>query len=127
MASSPQCIVFDSYGNVTVQLPQGAKKDSFRLYFFVQVIDDLGAITVYNLSTPCVVEPNSTLADSLTSDILSTNSSFLENINSFDTKTALNMVLGVASLLEVSALSSDNSSENSNSVLKKKFCLSFIK
>ena len=45
-----------------MQLPQGSCMDDFRVYLHVNIIDDAGGVTSYNISTPVVVMPQVQLA-----------------------------------------------------------------
>ena len=87
-----------------IELPQGAESDSYKLYLFVNIIDDLGGTLVYNLKSPVIVESNEDLKESLSSEILgsdqsndiSTSSEFVQQLNSGDIKTVSKNVINMA-------------------------------
>jgi hypothetical protein len=54
----PLSLSYNSDGILQTQLPQGAFYDSFRLYLFINIIDDSGGITTYAISAPIFVYPN---------------------------------------------------------------------
>ena len=62
---------YNSLGQISLQLPQGPSADSFKIYLFVNVIDDTYGVTVYNITSPVTVTPNDALADSLAVSISS--------------------------------------------------------
>ena len=80
--SSPMAINYNTEGNLKTQLPQGLKSDSYKLYIFVQVIDDSDAITVFEIPEPVVVEVKPGFVDELSQQLLNNpeNSNFLKEI-----------------------------------------------
>ena len=65
---------YNSYGVVSLQLPQGPQSDSFNIYLSVNIIDDSSGKFFFNLSTPVQVQPNNNTNDILQA-IFSNNSS----------------------------------------------------
>lgn len=61
---------FNSYGNLTVQLPQGPSCDLYRLYLSVNIIDNENGLTVFNLISPVVVLPDDSYLWNLTQSII---------------------------------------------------------
>ena len=101
---NPIAFSYNSNGRLEIELPQGAKSDSYKLYLFVNIIDDLGGTLVYYLKTPVIVGSNTGLKDSLSSEILgsdqntdiSTSSEFVQQLNSGDIKTVSKNVINMA-------------------------------
>ena len=61
---------FNENGYVRVQLPAGPQDDSYKIYLFVRIIDDLGGVTEYKLGSPIVVEPDFVFVTSYLNDML---------------------------------------------------------
>jgi hypothetical protein len=99
-------LTFDSQGSVYIQLPKGPSYDFFKLYLFVQIFDDSDAITVFSITTPVVVEVNSTLAENLALDVLSSTSgtsSILADLANSDLKSSVNTILTITSMINENA------------------------
>ena len=60
-------------GNVNLQLPPGPISNSFALNLYVNIIDNDGGITVYDIPTPVYVYPDTTLIEEM-NEILNLNS-----------------------------------------------------
>lgn len=101
---NPITFNYNSIGQLEIELPQGAKSDSYHLYLFVNIIDDLGGTFTYYLKNPVIVQPNDDLKNSLSSEILSsksstdisTSSNFMWQLNSGDIKTVSKNVINMA-------------------------------
>ena len=65
---------YNSYGVVSLQLPQGPQFDSYNIYLSVNIIDDSNGKFFFNLSTPVQVQPNNN-TNNILQAILSNNSS----------------------------------------------------
>jgi len=112
---NPITFSYNSIGELQIELPQGAKSDSYNLYLIVNIIDDLGGTLVYYLKNPIVVQSNEELKQSLSSEILSTNpstdisisSDFMQQLNSGDVKTVSKNVINMANELNL-----DSNSQN---------------
>ena len=130
---NPIAFSYNSIGELEIELPQGAKSDSYKLYLFVNIIDDLGGTLVYNLNMPVIVESNELLKQSLSSEMLSTNpstdisisSDFLQQLNSGDVKTVSKNVINMANELNLDSKNQNLSTNDQvfffsfiNSVLK---------
>ena len=61
---------FNTNGYERVLLPAGPQDDSYKVYVFVRVIDDLGGVAEYKISSPIIVEPNFYAANAYLSDML---------------------------------------------------------
>ncbi len=104
-------LIYDSKGNINVQLPLGEPTDAYRLYLSVKILNDMGTLTVYDISTPVTAALDNTYAASLTASFTKGGgSAILNSLASQDTASAVSQVLAIASL--VSATASD--------VIKKK-------
>ena len=102
-----------------VKLPQGPAYDSYKLYLFVNIIDDTYGVTVFNITRPVIVMPNFNLADSLTSSITTNdpNSPFLRDLNSGNLNLVAKNVIALSSVFNIQSLSSatnKNSSQADN-------------
>ena len=106
---NPILFNYNSIGKLEIELPQGAKSDSYRLYLLVNIIDDLGGSFVYYLKIPVIVQPNNDLKNSISSEILSSKSSanlstlsnFMQQLNSGDIKTVSKNVINMATTINL--------------------------
>ena len=100
-------LAFNANGQVSLQLPQGATSDAYKLYISVHLIDDMGGTAVYSLVNPIVVAPNAILLASLVAAIMNSDTSnpFMIALNSGD----LNQVV-----YQVSALAASTNQVESN-------------
>ena len=98
-----------------VKLPQGPAYDSYKLYLFVNIIDDTYGVTVFNITRPVIVMPNFNLADSLTSSITTNdpNSPFLRDLNSGNLNLVAKNVIALSSVFNIQSLSSATSKNSS--------------
>ena len=82
--SNAQSLGFNSIGQLITQLPQGPASDSYKLYLYVNIIDDTQGITVYNLATAITCMPNTTQTMAISQAILDQDMShsFMDDINS---------------------------------------------
>ena len=90
-------------GQVALQLPQGPITDSYRIYLFVNIIDDSDGATVYQISNPVIVEPNDALVGDLAISILTNdpNSQILTDLNSGDLNVVAKNVIALATVLNI--------------------------
>lgn len=58
----PFVLNYNSNGITTLRLPHGPASDSYFIYLYVHIIDDLDGKTVFNLSLPVKVTPDPLLA-----------------------------------------------------------------
>ena len=107
---------YNNQGALSIQLPQGPQSDSYRLYLFVNIIDDSLGVTVYNITTPVQVNPNQNLADNLLSDILtnSPTSPFLNNLQSGNLNVVAKTIIGIASVFNIEAQQQDTTLSSDN-------------
>jgi hypothetical protein len=66
---NPITLNFNSYGNLSVQLPQGPISDSYRVFLFVNIIDNQHGLTMFNIPTPVLVLPDDSFISNLTQAI----------------------------------------------------------
>ena len=105
---------YNSNGELYVQLPQGASSDSNKLHLYVNIIDNLGGVRVFNLATPVVVTQNKDSVTSIAKEVLnynpstdlSTLSQFTQDIYSSDTKLSAKSITLLAT-----TLNGDNSNQ----------------
>jgi hypothetical protein len=91
-------------GSVSIQLPPGPNYDAFKLKIFVQIYDNLGAISVYNITTCVTVQINASSIESIVNDVLSPVSLVTTSILSSDLKSSANQILTIASLINQNTL-----------------------
>jgi hypothetical protein len=96
---NPIGLTFDVNGSVNIQLPAGPIYDSYKLYIFVQIYDDFGAIAVYNISNSITVRINASLTESIVKNILSPVSSVVSSIIASDLKSSANQILTIVSMI----------------------------
>ncbi|CAF1093640.1 unnamed protein product, partial [Brachionus calyciflorus] len=99
--SSPIAIFFNSEGVLITQLPQGLKEDFYRLYIFIQIFDDLDAITVFEIPEPVIVEVDMKFFESIVNPILNDPISFdlLKEIRTGDLNVASKNIISMTSIL----------------------------
>jgi len=99
---------------ISVQLPQGPEYDSYRIYLFVNIIDDSGGITVYKLVNPIYVYPNKEATDQVINEILDNNprSLIVTNLNSGNLKTVTNFVSVLSTQINMQNMITPSSSVN---------------
>ena len=104
---NPIALNYNSNGDLYIQLPQGPDYDSYKLYLFVNIIDDTYGVTVYNIVKPVTVMPNVNLANNLAASIASNDpdSSFLQNINSRNLNLVAKNVIALTSVFNIQSLS----------------------
>ena len=103
-------------------LPQGPSSDEYKLYLFVNIIDDTNGITVYNIRQPVVVLPNDNLVTSLIDAISSDDQTnqFLMELNSGNLNLVTKNIIALSSVFNTQSSSSYASmhatqlSENNN-------------
>jgi hypothetical protein len=97
----------------TQNLPIGPSTDSYRLYLYVNIIDNDNGVTTYNISTPIQVQPDTSTITNLIQELSNPSSTgTISNIlASGNSQVATTVLLSVSSLLN-SASSSSNASSN---------------
>jgi hypothetical protein len=100
---NPIALNYNSQGTLSIQLPQGPETDSYKIYLYVNVIDDSLGITVFNITNPIQVMPNQNLADNLLADFLSNDPSspFLSNLQSGNLNTISKTIIGIATVFNI--------------------------
>ena len=103
---------YNSNGDLYIQLPQGPDYDAFKLYLFVNIIDDTYGVTVYNITQPVTVMPNDNLANNLAASIASNdpNSPFLQDLNSGNLNLVAKNVIALSSVFNIQSLSTSSTS-----------------
>ena len=86
-----------------IQLPQGPSSDFYRIYLFVNIIDDSYGKTVYNIPTSVTVMPNDALANTLIDAISSqnTNSPVYATLNSGDLNLVAKNVIALSTVFNI--------------------------
>ena len=126
---NPIALNYNSNGNLNIQLPQGPAYDSYKLYLFVNIIDDTYGVTVYNLTQPVIVMPNNNLTNSLAASIATNdpNSTFLLDLNSGNLNIVAKNVIALTSDFNIQSLSqsssSSNNSENDQKAVLREFLI----
>ncbi len=115
---NPIVINYNSVGIASIQLPQGPESDSYKIYLFVNIIDDSTGTTVYLISTPVVVTPNDQLTDDLTTMLATNDPSSQINLelNSGNLNLVAKNVIALTSVFNIQSRSnsSGNISEKTN-------------
>ena len=98
-------------------MPQGPESDSYKIYLFVNVIDDSSGTTTYPISTPVVVTPNDKLADYLATMLATNDPSSQLNValNSGNLNLVAKNVIALTTVFNIQ--SSSNSSGNMSDAL----------
>jgi hypothetical protein len=112
---NPIAFSYNTNGRLEIELPQGAKSDSYKLYLFINIVDDLGGTLVFNIKNPVIVESNDDLKLSLATEILgsnqytdiSTSSDFVQQLNSGDVKSVSKNVINMATAFNLDGVDSD--------------------
>lgn len=105
---------YNSNGYLSVQLPQGPSTDSYKIYLLVYITDDTDGSTMYYLSDPIQVQPDNSLAQSLSDSISSRdpNNLLLIDLNSGNLNIVAKNVIALTTILNFQ--SSDTSSSSSS-------------
>ena len=103
---SPIAVSYDSQGRMAMQLPQGPPYDSYKVNLFVQIVDDGDGVTVFNITDPVYVHPNSELTNMMMDDILyNPVSSFLNILKTGTLQGVSQQLASFTSMLNMQALS----------------------
>lgn len=106
-------------GYFYTNLPAGLYSDSYKLYLFVQVFDNLGAITAYYISTPVIVQMDMSLLVSSATDMLSGSKGnpLIDRMQSSDLSEASSAIISYAATFnQVAAGLLSNGSSNDSTV-----------
>ena len=68
--TNPIALHYNSIGLARVQLPAGPQDDSYKVYLFTRIIDDLGGVTEYKLNSSIIVNPNFDVANTCLNEML---------------------------------------------------------
>lgn len=100
--TSPTALNFNQNGILVTQLPQGLKSDGYKLYIFVQIIDDSDAITIYNIEKPIVVEVRQDILSQLSDQLVNDpeNSEFFNQIKYGDLQQSSTSMISMSMLLK---------------------------
>ena len=111
---NPLIFGYNSFGTFEVKLPQGPAYDSYGMYLIVNVIDDSGGATVYEIPTVVNVYPNDQLADQIANSLFDTTQSspFLLDINSGNLNLVSKNVISLTSVFNVQSLGASTGSPN---------------
>jgi hypothetical protein len=131
--SNPVSLSYNSIGNLSIQLPQGPKSDSYRIYLFVNIIDDSLGTTVYNLTLPISVTSNKLLVQNLMGSISSNDmsNSIYADLNSGNLNLVTKNVVSLSTSLniQISDISSGfilNSSVNNQMASLRDFMITKV-
>ena len=99
--STPIAINFNNMGVLKSQLPQGLESNSFKLFLFVQIIDDSDAITIFDLKNPITVKPRPDYLANVSKQLLDNpeNSSFLKMLKNADLQQSSRNIISISSML----------------------------
>ena len=100
---NPIALNYNFDGNLNIILPQGPSTDDFKLYLFVNIVDDTNGITVYKIPQPVFVLPNNKLVTTLV-DAVSQNdqsNNFLVEVNSGNLNLVAQNVIALTSLFNI--------------------------
>jgi len=108
---------YNKNGDLYIQLPQGPDYDAYKLYLFVNIIDDTYGVAVYNITQPVTVMPNDNLANNLAASIATNdpNSPFLQDLNSGNLNLVAKNVIALTSVFNIQGLSSSSATTTTSS------------
>jgi hypothetical protein len=95
-------LTYDTAGTVGFKLPVGLSTDSYKLYLYVKIIDDLNTITIFNIPTSVTVTVDDAYATSMATDLTSGNSSTLALLQSASPASVAAQAQAIASTLSQS-------------------------
>lgn len=100
--SSPTALSFNQNGLLVTQLPPGSKLDGYKLYIFVQIIDDSDAITIYEIEKPVVVQVRHDVLSQLSNQLANDpeNSEFFKQIKYGNLQQASTNMISMSMLLK---------------------------
>lgn len=99
--NNPIALVYNNKGKANIELPLGAIYDSFKLTLFVQIMDELDAITVYIIPTQIISEMKNGFLDALSKEVLlgSENSNFSIELFSGEFQQVAKNIISFTSIL----------------------------
>lgn len=88
-------------GTLNVQLPLGASYDSYNTYIYVNIIDNYGGTTTFQLPSPVQVYPNTNLLQEVTDQLLNPNDggSIVQALYSGNSQLTTQTLLTISSVL----------------------------
>ena len=97
---------YNSIGNISLLLPQGPQADSYRIYLFVNVVDDTLGTTVYTLPSPLIVNTNDAILSSLIESIATKDmtSSIYADLNSGNLNLVTNNVISLMTVINTKTI-----------------------
>ena len=66
---------YSSNGTLQTTLPLGASYDSYKMYIYIEIIDDNDGYIIYNISSPIISQPDLTNANQILEDLIGVNTS----------------------------------------------------
>jgi hypothetical protein len=90
-------------------MPQGDSTDSNRIYLYVNITDNDGGVTTYNFPSPVVVNPNTTLLNTIIQQFSSTpvNVQAVTQLLTGDSQTVQSNIISICSALNSFNLTAD--------------------
>jgi hypothetical protein len=110
--SNPIALNYNRNGDLFIQLPQGPAYDSYKLYLFVNIIDDTYGTIVYNITQPVTVMPDNNFASFITAT--DPNSPFFQDLNSENLNIVAKNVIALSSVFNIQSLSASSSATSSS-------------
>ena len=98
-------------------MPQGPSEDSYKIYLYVNIIDDTDGTTVFHIRDPVTVMPNNELATSLANSIRGNEASnpFLLELNSGNLNLVSKNVIALSTVFNIQSKSSSSLLKNESS------------
>ena len=98
-------------------MPQGPSEDSYKIYLYVNIIDDTDGTTVFHIRDPVTVMPNNELATSLANSIRGNEASnpFLLELNSGNLNLVSKNVIALSTVFNIQSKSSSSFLKNESS------------
>jgi hypothetical protein len=112
---------YNSDGILAVRLPQGPDYDSYRLYIYVNIIDESHGFTTYHITKPVQVYPNNALADNLLKTALTNDprNPAVVSLNTGNIKTVANFVTTLTTQINLKGPGDTNTSDVNQTIAEQ--------
>ena len=97
---------YNTNGQISLQLPQGPSNDAYKIYLYVNIIDNTKGTTVFTIPNPILVYPNIDLASGLLDD---PNNPFLTQLNSGNLNLVAKNVIALTTVFNIQSTDSASS------------------